>query len=106
MADWQILTITAAAIIAIVVMILWFRINPVVSLVIGAIGLGLGTGLGPTETTEDSDDRFRRHHVQGRAVDRLGRLDGSISRNGRHPAARRQPAARLRPKAACPTPSG
>jgi gluconate:H+ symporter, GntP family len=52
MEDWQILTITAAAILAIVVMIVKFRINPVVSLVIGAAGLGLATGMGATGTTE------------------------------------------------------
>ena len=52
MADWQILLITAAAIIAIVVLILKLRINPALSLVIGAAGLGLATGLGATGTTD------------------------------------------------------
>ena len=52
MADWQILSITAAVIIAIVVMILKLRINPALSLVIGAAGLGLATGLGATGTTD------------------------------------------------------
>ncbi|GAA3290294.1 GntP family permease [Arthrobacter citreus] len=52
MTDWQILLITAAAIIAIVVLILKLRINPALSLVIGAAGLGLATGLGATGTTD------------------------------------------------------
>lgn len=52
MADWQVLSITAAVIIAIVVMILKLRINPALSLVIGAAALGLATGLGATGTTD------------------------------------------------------
>ena len=52
MEDWQILGITAAVIIGIVVMILRLRINPALSLVIGAMVLGLLTGLGTVETTK------------------------------------------------------
>lgn len=52
MADWQILSITAVAIIAIVFLILKLRVNPALSLVIGAAGLGLATGLGTTGTTD------------------------------------------------------
>ncbi|MGI6877784.1 GntP family permease [Microbacterium sp. gxy059] len=52
MADWQILTVTAVAIIAIVVMIITLRINPVLALVIGAAGLGLMSGLGVTDTVD------------------------------------------------------
>lgn len=52
MEDWQILSITAASIIAIVVMILKLRVNPAIALVIGAAILGLATGLGVTKTTE------------------------------------------------------
>ncbi|WP_028279753.1 SLC13 family permease [Arthrobacter sp. H5] len=52
MEDWQILSITAVAIIAIVVLIIRFRVNPVLSLVIGAAFLGLATGLGAATTTE------------------------------------------------------
>ncbi|WP_027004181.1 GntP family permease [Corynebacterium halotolerans] len=58
MADWQILSITAAVILAIVLMIVKLRINPVVSLVIGAITLGLATGMGPAETTETAMKGF------------------------------------------------
>ncbi|MET3920356.1 SLC13 family permease [Arthrobacter sp. UYEF20] len=52
MEDWQILSITGAVIIGIVVMILRLRINPALSLVIGATALGLLTGLGAAETTK------------------------------------------------------
>ena len=52
MEDWQILSITGAVIIGIVVMILRLRINPALSLVIGAMVLGLLTGLGTVETTK------------------------------------------------------
>ena len=52
MEDWQILGITAAVIIGIVLMILRLRINPALSLVIGAMVLGLLTGLGTVETTK------------------------------------------------------
>ncbi|GAB3520695.1 GntP family permease [Arthrobacter monumenti] len=52
MEDWQILSITAASIIAIVVMILKLRVNPAIALVIGGTILGLATGLGVTKTTE------------------------------------------------------
>lgn len=58
MADWQILSITAAVIVGIVLMIVKLRINPVVSLVAGAMVLGLATGLGPAETTETAMQGF------------------------------------------------
>jgi len=52
MEDWQILSITAAVIVGIVVMILRLRLNPGMSLVIGAAALGLLTGLGAADTTK------------------------------------------------------
>lgn len=58
MEDWQILSITAAVIIGIVVMILRLRINPALSLVIGATVLGLATGLGAAKTTETAMTGF------------------------------------------------
>lgn len=58
MADWQILSITAAVIVGIVLMIVKLRINPVVSLVAGAMVLGLATGLGPAGTTETAMQGF------------------------------------------------
>jgi gluconate:H+ symporter, GntP family len=58
MEDWQILGITGAVIIGIVVMILRLRINPALSLVIGATVLGLATGLGAAKTTETAMTGF------------------------------------------------
>ncbi|NJC20968.1 H+/gluconate symporter-like permease [Arthrobacter pigmenti] len=52
MEDWQILTITGVAILAIVVLIIRFKVNPVLALVLGAAFLGLATGLGANTTTE------------------------------------------------------
>lgn len=58
MADWQILSITAAVIVGIVLMIVKLRINPVVSLVSGALVLGLASGLGPTVTADTAMQGF------------------------------------------------
>ncbi|WP_261164472.1 GntP family permease [Microbacterium sp. Marseille-Q6965] len=52
MADWQILTVTAVAILAVVLLIVKLRVNPVVALVLGAAGLGLMSGLGVTDTID------------------------------------------------------
>ena len=52
MEDWQTLSITGAVIVGIVVMILRLRLNPAMSLVIGAAVLGLLTGLGAADTTK------------------------------------------------------
>ena len=45
---------TAVAIIAVVVLIVRFKFNPVVSLVLGSAYLGLATGLGVDKTIERS----------------------------------------------------
>ncbi|MEL5989715.1 GntP family permease [Microbacterium phosphatis] len=58
MADWQTLTITGAVIVAIVVLILRFKVNPVVALILGAIGLGLLSGLGVTDTVDTTTHGF------------------------------------------------
>lgn len=52
MQDWQVLTLTAAIILGVVLLILKGRLHPAISLVIGALTLGLTTGLGVEETTE------------------------------------------------------
>ena len=53
MTDWQVLTVTGLTIAATVLLIVKLRLNPVVALVIGAVTLGLGTGMG-VETTTDT----------------------------------------------------
>lgn len=52
MADWQILGVTAVAILGIVVLIVRFHVNPVIALVIGGAFLGLASGMGITDTTD------------------------------------------------------
>lgn len=52
MNDWQVLTVTGLTIAATVLMIVKLRLNPVVALVIGAVTLGLGTGMGVEATTD------------------------------------------------------
>lgn len=52
MSDIAILINTAVAVLATVVLIVRFRTNPVIALVIGSIYLGLSTGLGVTKTVE------------------------------------------------------
>ncbi|CAM4359925.1 MULTISPECIES: GntP family permease [Corynebacterium] len=52
MSDWQILGITGAVILGIVLLIIKVRLNPVVSLIIGSLTLGVTTGMTPGETTD------------------------------------------------------
>jgi H+/gluconate symporter-like permease len=52
MSDIAIIANTAVAIIAVVVMIVRFKFNPVVSLVVGSAYLGLAVGLGPEKTID------------------------------------------------------
>ena len=52
MSDWQILGITGAVILGIVLLIIKVRLNPVVSLVVGSLTLGVATGMTPGETTD------------------------------------------------------
>lgn len=46
MQDRQVITITAAVIIGVVLLILKGKLHPAISLVIGALTLGLATGMG------------------------------------------------------------
>ncbi|MDN3311653.1 gluconate permease [Microbacterium oryzae] len=50
MPDWYTLGVVALVIVAVVVAIVRFRINPVIALGLGAASIGLLTGLGPQET--------------------------------------------------------
>lgn len=52
MDDWQVLAIVAAWIIGIVILIVRFKVNPIIALVVGALGMGLSLGLGVEGTTE------------------------------------------------------
>jgi gluconate:H+ symporter, GntP family len=56
MENWPVLIHTGITIVGIVLMVVWARINPVIALVVGALYLGLASGLGfedtPTAVTE------------------------------------------------------
>jgi H+/gluconate symporter-like permease len=52
MSDIAVIANTAAAIVAVVVMIVRFKFNPVISLVVGSAYLGLAVGLGPEKTID------------------------------------------------------
>src|SRR5215203_4998233 len=52
MSEIAVIANTAAAIIAVVVMIVRFKLNPVISLVVGSAYLGLAVGLGVEKTIE------------------------------------------------------
>jgi GntP family gluconate:H+ symporter len=78
MADWMILTVTGVAILAIVVMIVRLRINPAVSLVVGAAGLGLATGMGAGGTTDTIMQGFGDIMLEVGLLIAWGVLMGSI----------------------------
>ena len=52
MSDIAVIANTAAAIIAVVVLIVRFKFNPVISLILGSAYLGLAVGLGPEKTID------------------------------------------------------
>lgn len=58
MPDWYTLGVVALVIIAIVIVIVRFRINPVIALGLGAAAIGLLTGLGPVDTVTTMTQGF------------------------------------------------
>ncbi len=91
---------TAVAIIAVVVMIVRFKFNPVVSLVVGSAYLGLAAGLGVEKTIDAIMNGIRRHHGRGRPADRVRRVDGrNTAADRRHSAAGANAAEAVRTKA-------
>lgn len=58
MHDWYTLGVVAIVIIAVVVAIVRFRLNPVIALAFGAAGIGLLTGLGPVDTVTTMTQGF------------------------------------------------
>jgi H+/gluconate symporter-like permease len=76
--DAGILINTAAAIIAIVVLIVRFRVNPVISLVVGSLYLGLATKLGLGKTVETITKGFGDIMAEVGLLIAFGVLMGSI----------------------------
>ena len=71
MADWQVLSITGAVIIGIVLLIIKVRLNPVVALIIGALTLGVATGMTQGDHGHRHDG-VRGHYVRNWASHCVG----------------------------------
>ena len=78
MSEIGIIVNTAVAILAVVVMIVRFKFNPVVSLVIGSAYLGLATGLGVEKTIESITTGFGEIMAEVGLLIAFGVLMGAI----------------------------
>lgn len=78
MSDIAILINTAVAVLAAVILIVRFKVNPVIALVIGSLYLGLSTGLGVTKTIETITQGFGDIMVEVGLLVAFGVLMGSI----------------------------
>lgn len=78
MSDIAILINTAVAVLAAVVLIVRFKVNPVIALVIGSLYLGLSTGLGVSKTIETITQGFGDIMVEVGLLVAFGVLMGSI----------------------------
>ncbi|MCS5713269.1 GntP family permease [Herbiconiux sp. CPCC 205716] len=58
MPEWYTLGVVALVIVAVVVTIVRFRVNPVIALALGAAAIGLLTGLGPVDTVSTMTQGF------------------------------------------------
>lgn len=78
MSEIAILINTAVAVLATVLLIVRFKVNPVISLVLGSLYLGLSTGLGITKTIETITQGFGDIMVEVGLLIAFGVLMGSI----------------------------
>lgn len=78
MSDAAILINTAVAVVATVVLITRFKVNPVISLVVGSAYLGLAVGLGVKKTVETISNGFGEIMVEVGLLIAFGVLMGSI----------------------------
>src|SRR4029453_7739162 len=78
MSDIAVLINTAVAVLAAVVLIVRFRVNPVISLVIASVYLGLAVGLGVEETVKTITSGFGEIMVDVGLLIAFGGLMGSI----------------------------
>ncbi|MBU8866495.1 GntP family permease [Paenarthrobacter aromaticivorans] len=78
MSDIAVLINTAVAVLAAVVLIVRFRVNPVISLVIASVYLGLAVGLGVEETVKTITSGFGEIMVDVGLLIAFGVLMGSI----------------------------
>ena len=100
MSDTAVVLNTAVAILAVVVLIVRFKFNPVVSLVIGSAYLGLAVGIGVRETIDTITTGFGDIMAEVGLLIAFGVLMGAmLQETGRHPTPGRHAAAGLRPQA-------
>ncbi|MEU6343789.1 SLC13 family permease [Streptomyces sp. NPDC046977] len=78
MSQIPVLVNTGVAIVAIVVLIVRFRVNPVISLVVGSLYLGLATGLGPDRTVKTITTGFGNIMAEVGLLIAFGVLMGSL----------------------------
>jgi GntP family gluconate:H+ symporter len=78
MSDIAVLINTAVAVLAAVVLIVRFKVNPVIALVIGSVYLGLAVGLGVEKTIETITSGFGEIMVEVGLLIAFGVLMGSI----------------------------
>jgi GntP family gluconate:H+ symporter len=78
MSDIAVLINTAVAVLAAVVLIVRFKVNPVIALVIGSVYLGLAVGLGVEKTVETITSGFGEIMVEVGLLIAFGVLMGSI----------------------------
>ncbi|GAA1558613.1 SLC13 family permease [Kribbella sancticallisti] len=78
MSDVGVLINTAVAILAIVILIVRFRVNPVISLVVGSLYLGLASKLGLDKTIETITGGFGEIMAEVGLLIAFGVLEGSI----------------------------
>ncbi|WP_285251019.1 SLC13 family permease [Pseudarthrobacter sp. fls2-241-R2A-168] len=78
MSDIAVLINTAVAVLAAVVLIVRFRVNPVIALIIGSVYLGLAVGLGVEKTVETITSGFGEIMVDVGLLIAFGVLMGSI----------------------------
>ncbi|HJX79378.1 GntP family permease [Glutamicibacter sp.] len=78
MSETAILINTAVAVLATVLLIVRFKVNPVIALVLGSLYLGLSTGLGITKTIETITGGFGEIMVEVGLLIAFGVLMGSI----------------------------
>ncbi|REJ06479.1 gluconate permease [Microbacterium bovistercoris] len=78
MPDWYTLGVVALVIIAVVLAIVRFRINPVIALAVGAAGIGLLTGLGPVDTVKTMTTGFGEVMMEAGLLIAWGVLIGAM----------------------------
>lgn len=78
MPEWYTLAVVGAVIVAVVIAIVRFRINPVIALGLGAAAIGLLTGLGPVSTVEVMTQGFGDVMMEAGLLIAWGVLIGSM----------------------------